>query len=118
MYICNILPNHYGLFPIFSFRLLQAGLDLESIPGHTSLVLFYQRLAVRLRGIIGFGEEHAVVAGGFFFFADAAWLLTSVSYTALLRILLMGGKRANLGLFGGFWCGCWGVRGACGRDRG
>lgn len=116
MYICNILPNHYGLFPFFSFRLPQAGLDFESIPGHTSLVLFYQRLAVRLRGIIGFGKEHAVVASGFFFFADAAWLFTSVSYTTLLRMLLMGGAWANLGLFGKFRGRCWGVRGACSRD--
>lgn len=49
-------------------------LDLKSIPSHTSLVLLHQRLAVRLRGIIGFGEEHAVIARGFLFFADAAGL--------------------------------------------
>lgn len=80
-----------------------ADLDLEPIPGHTSFVLLYQRLAVRLRGIVGFGEEHAVIAGGFLFFADAAWLFDSVSYSAPLQVLLlMDGKWTDLGFFGWF----------------
>jgi hypothetical protein len=67
-------------------------LDLESISGHTGLVLLYQGLAVCLRGIIGFGEEHAVVAGGLFFFADTAWLSSPViQMNSYMLLLLLGG---------------------------
>lgn len=48
-------------------------LDLEAIAEHAGLVLLDHRLAL-LGGIVGFGEKHAVVAGGLLIFADAAGL--------------------------------------------
>jgi hypothetical protein len=81
-------------------------LDLKSISSHTSLVLLHQRLAVGLCRIIGFGEEHAVVAGGFFFFADAAWLSTSVSMINWIVAVVGLGRMTDLGFFGLFGGGC------------
>lgn len=49
-------------------------LYLEPKPSHTSLVFLNSALAILLRGIVGAGEEHAVVAGLFLFLADTAWL--------------------------------------------
>lgn len=48
-------------------------LDLEPKASHAGLVLFDRRLAL-LGGIVGLGEQHAVVPGGLFVFADAAGL--------------------------------------------
>jgi hypothetical protein len=53
--------------------LLQTRLDLETKAGHAGLVLVDGRLAL-LGGIIGFGKEHAVIAGGLLILADAAGL--------------------------------------------
>lgn len=48
-------------------------LDLESEAGHAALVLLDHGLAL-LGGIVGFGEEHAVIASGLLVLADAAGL--------------------------------------------
>lgn len=65
----------------------RASSNLEPVSGHTSLVLLNQRLTLCLRGIIGFGEEHAIIPRGFFFFADAAWLELNVSCAQSLLLL-------------------------------
>lgn len=57
-------PNRVGL---------SHGLNLETITEHAALILVDQGLTL-LGGIVGFGEEHAVVASGFLIFADAARL--------------------------------------------
>lgn len=62
-------------------------LDLESVSSHTGLVLFNHGLAFLL-GVVGFREEHAVVTGGLFSFADAAGLykyLISIGYRDVSR---------------------------------
>lgn len=51
----------------------QTRLDFETKAGHASLVLIDSRLAL-LGGVIGLGEEHAVIAGGLLILADAAGL--------------------------------------------
>lgn len=48
-------------------------LDLEAVASHAGLVLLDQGLAL-LCGVVGLGEEHAVIAGGLFGLANAAWL--------------------------------------------
>ena len=57
--------------------------DLEPIARHTRLVLLHQILTFGL-WIIGFGEQHALVAGGFLVLAYAAWLN---KYTSLAWFL-------------------------------
>jgi hypothetical protein len=48
-------------------------LDLETESSHASFVLLNCGLAL-LFGVIGLGEEHAVIASGLLGFADAAGL--------------------------------------------
>lgn len=51
-------------------------LDLEAKSSHARLVLLNCGFALLL-GVVRLGEEHTVVAGGLFGFADAARLLKS-----------------------------------------
>lgn len=88
-------PDVYSALPIYTeskLRLMQyhtpktdlephmvyingiASLNFKSIPSHARLVLVDQRLAL-LGGIVGFGEQHAVISGGLFGLADTARLL-------------------------------------------
>lgn len=53
---------------------LFVSLYFEAESGHTGSVLIDSALAIA-RGIIGLGEEHTLIAFGFFVLADTAWLL-------------------------------------------
>lgn len=48
-------------------------LYLEAKPGHASLILVDDRLAI-VRGIVRLREQHAIVALRFLILAHAAWL--------------------------------------------
>jgi hypothetical protein len=52
----------------------RCSLNLKSEPSHATPILLNNRLAVVGLRVIRFREQHAVVASGFLFFADAAGL--------------------------------------------
>jgi hypothetical protein len=54
-------------------RQIESLWQAEAVALHACLVLLDHVLAVGL-GIGGVGEEHALVAGSLFIFADTAWL--------------------------------------------
>lgn len=78
-------PNLHGYPSIVSH------LNLKPIPRHTCLILIDRGLAF-LGGIVGLGEQHAVVSGLFLGFADAAGL------GSLARWLIVWSEREHVGM--------------------
>jgi hypothetical protein len=77
----------------------QTRLDLETKAGHASLVLIDSRLAL-LGGVIGLGEEHAVIASGLLILADAAGLYMCMTGSVMIFADIGVGKPSYLGLVG------------------
>lgn len=63
-------------------------LNLEPKPSHAALILIDGRLAL-LRGVFRLGEEHAVVAGGFFGLADAAGLYVLLVVLHPMKVMVV-----------------------------
>lgn len=82
-------------------------LDLEAKAGHTALVLLNCGLAL-LRGIIGLGEKHAVIAGGLLGLANAAGLYRSrrMSVNLLYSPGMFSAGRCGRTLGFSDWAGC------------
>jgi hypothetical protein len=70
--------------------------DLKPIPLHALSILLHHPLTVFL-GILGAAEEHTFVAGGFFGFAYAAGLDTSVLMHLRLGRVAVGRGCGGLG---------------------
>lgn len=69
---CNIIQSTTQIRTGIHLSII-SHLNLKPVSRHTSLILVDRRLAF-LGGIVGLGEQHAVVSGLLFGFADAAWL--------------------------------------------
>lgn len=63
----------------------QTRLDLETKAGHAGLILIDGRLTL-FGGVIGLGEEHAVVASGLLILADAAGLYMCITGSVIMSV--------------------------------
>lgn len=80
LYIIQVQSSsRFRLIPLLRLdHLAPLASYLKPVLGHAVLVLCNEVGAVLL-GVVGFGEEHAFVAGGFLVGAYAAWLFHNIS---------------------------------------